>query len=68
MFLLPIVLITAIFVVLKPRVYTATVTLHLIPNPPNIIGASELLALGSGAFDTYYRTQIRSSKEPKSGR
>lgn len=57
-FLLPIVLITAIFVMSKPRVYTATVMLHFDPQPPNIIGSSELLALGEKAFDTYYKTQI----------
>src|SRR5215510_225605 len=58
MFLLPIVVITGIFEASKPRVYTATVALHFDPQTPNIIGASELLALGERAFDAYYKTQI----------
>jgi polysaccharide biosynthesis transport protein len=56
-FLLPIVLIAAISVASKPRMYTATVTLLFDPQPPNIIGTSELLALAERSFDTYYKTQ-----------
>src|SRR5438094_454791 len=56
-FLLPIVLIAAISVASKPRLYTATATLYFEIQPPNIMGAPELSALAERTFDTYYKTQ-----------
>src|SRR5262245_19331746 len=57
-FLLPIVLITAISAASKPRVYTAAATLYFEIQPPNIVGAPELHALAERTFDTYYTTQL----------